>query len=294
MISAEQLIAIELCPRRHTWSNRYAALRISPVRALYIALDAGLRAEKDPERSAENEFLGLAANPGLDITGGNVYAICLHHAKLAGLLAVALRSISSGPWKPFPGTDSWQSACYDIGDGKARRIALVDRWSDDRKQQEIYGWRTIGEACALNQTILLTAVVIGAAQDKHRHSPWTRCYRHPRNRTFRMKRKSSEEDFSHTWQRVWREDSGISTEDWLRKMKDDGCMTDLVHTVQVPVPVRRDDYLKEMKRLTAEMEYGDESPRFAGCFGWNTCPFVSVCHGNKEALPENYGFRPRL
>lgn len=295
-LSAEQLVAVELCPRRMAWSNRYSALRVSPVRALYMALDAGLRTEKDPEKAAENELLSLAANPGLDVTGGDTYAIAMHHAKVAGLLSVALRSTTTQPWKPVTevplGEDTWQSACYDMGDGKARRIALVDRWSDDRKQQEIYGWRTIGEACALDQPIYLTAVTIGSAHDKRRHSPWTRCYRHPRNRTYRMMRKTSEEDFSQTWKREWREDAGISTDDWLAQMKRDGCMTDLVHTVQVPVPARRGDYLADMVRLAGEMSAANDAPRFSGCFGWNTCPFTVVCHGSKTpAVPETYGFR---
>jgi hypothetical protein len=170
----------------------------------------------------------------------------------------------------------------------------VDRWSDDRKQQETFGWRTVGEASVLNQPVLLTAVTIGASQTGRRHSPWSRCYRHPRNNTFRMQRKTSEEDFSQSWRREWREDSGISTEKWLKQMRDDGCMTDLVHTVQVPPPARRKDYLVQIERLAGEMGRPDESPRFAGCFGFNPCPFIAVCHGTKAPDPGNYGFRLRV
>lgn len=295
MTSSEKLSAYELCPRRFRWTTDYTAFRVSPLRALYTGLDAGLRTDKDPEKAAENEVLSLAASPGLDVTGYDVYAVAMHHAKLAGILAAALRSSSDAPWKPFPGTDTWESACYDLGDGKPRRIALVDRWSDDRQQVEMYGWRSLGEAVALNTPVLLTAVTIGSVRERHRYSHWTRCHRHPRNRTIRFQRKTSTEDFGKTWLPVWREDSDITTEAWLAQMRRDGCMEDLVSTVPIPVPPRRDDYLAEMARLDGEMKASGATPpmRLAGCFGFAPCQFRAVCHGTKEPRPENYGFHLR-
>lgn len=295
MNSAEKLVAFESCPRKFAWLQSYQSLRVGVLRAIYLGLDAGLTTEKSPERAAENTVLGLAAKPGLDIIGSDVYACAMHAAKLAGILATALRSTSSGPWKPYPGTDTWESSCYDLGDGKPRRIALVDRWSDDRKQEEMYGWRSLGEAVALDSPIALTAVVIGTVRDRHRYSAWTRAHQHPRNRLIRFQRKTSTEDFGSTWTPVWREDTGIPTESWLTQMQKDGCMDDLVHTVQIPVPPRRGDYLAEMDRLAGEMESTAANPpmRLAGCFGFSPCPFGVVCHGTKEPKPENYNFRLR-
>lgn len=294
LISAEKLAVYEICPRRYLWTGTYRT-RVSLVRSIYMALDAGLRTDKDPERTAENELLALAASPGLDIVGHDVYAVAMHHAKLAGVLAAALRSAWTDPWTPvepvtLPGGHEWQSAAYRTGDGHARRIALVDRWSDDRRQQECSGWRTVGEVCALDQPLLVTAITIGASHDKRRHAAWTRCWRHPRNRTFRFQRKTSTEDFGSTWVSVWREDSGIKTDEWLTQMRADGCMTDLVHTVQVPVPTGRDAYLSEMKRIAEEMDSLPEVPpmRLAGCHGFSPCPFLGVC---PDSRPEKYGFR---
>jgi len=295
ILSSEKLVAYELCPRRYAWTGSYST-RISPIRALYVALDAGLRTEKDPERSAENEFLSLAASPGLDVTGHDVYSIAMHYAKLSGILAAALRSA----WREWKTVDDvsldgheWQSAAYRTGDGQLRRIALVDRWSDDRRQQECSGWRTIGEVCALDSPILLTAVTIGASQEKRRHSAWTRCWRHPRNRTFRFQRKTSTEDFGSTWAAVWREDSGIPTSDWLTQMRSDGAITDLVHTVHVPVPKGRKEYLLEMTRLARGMASLPDVPamRLAGCYGFSPCSFLGVC---PDRNPEKYGFTVRV
>lgn len=294
-LTSEKLVTYETCPRRFLWTGRYRT-RVTLSRALYIALDAGLRTEKDPERAAENELLAIAASPGLDIVGGDVYAIAMHHAKLAAVLAQALRSAWKSPWVPVDVKEGagaeWSSACYVTSDGHVRRVALVDSWSDNRRQQEINGWRTVGEVCALGRTVLLTAVTIGNSRDKRRHSAWTRCYRHPRNKTFRFQRKTSEEDFSKTWSPVWREDSGIKTDEWLTQMRADGAIADLVHTVEIPVPKGREAYLEEMKRLAGEMEGLPEVPpmRLSGCYGFSPCPFLGVC---PEANPEKRGFARR-
>ena len=293
ILASEKLVAYELCSRRFKWMSQYP-VRVSLVRALYIALDAGLRTAKDPERVAENEFLSIAASPGLDVIGQDVYAIAMHHAKLAGILAAALRSAWTAPWEildpvALPDGHQWHSAVYDAGDGNLRRLALVDRWSDDRKQQELSGWRTVGEVCALDRPLLLTAVTIGTSHEKRRHSAWTRCWRHPRNHTFRFQRKNSTEDFNGAWASVWREDAGITTSSWLTQMRADGAVADLVHTLQVPVPRGREAYLDEMKRLAGEMATLPEVPgmRLAGCYGFAPCPFLNICPGAK---PEKYGF----
>lgn len=293
ILTSEKIVAYELCPRRYAWTNIYYT-RVSLIRALYLSLDAGLRTEKDPEKTAENEFLALAASPGLDVTGHDVYTIAMHYAKLAGILAAALRSAWSEPWKLVEpvemGDHEWQSGAYRTRDGVIRRLAMVDRWSDDRKQQELSGWRTIGEVCALNEPIMLTAISIGASHDKRRHSDWTRCYRHPRNRTFRMRRRNTDEDFSETWHKVWREDSGISTTSWMKQMREDGSMEELVHTIRVPVSQSREAYLAEMARIAREMESLPEVPpmRLAGCYGFSPCPFLGVC---PEIHPEKRGFQ---
>ena len=309
-LSAEKLATFETCPRRYIWTGKYQALRVSLMGALYRALDAGLRAEKDPEQAAQNELLALAASPGLDVTGHDVYSIAMSHARLAGIVSVALRSASTAPWSPWPDgkvvlngypTHGWRSACYDSGDGAPRRIVLVDHWSSDRKAQEMRGWRTLGEACALRKPILLTAVTIGHSSDKRRVSPWTRCYQHPRNRQFRFKRTTSTEVFGATWLPFWREDLEISTADWLTQMQKDGCMEDLVNTASVAVPARRDAYAQEMMRMADEMEGGNQGPgrprdyppmRLAGCYGFSPCPFLCVCHGASPPRPETYGFVP--
>jgi hypothetical protein len=147
---------------------------------------------------------------------------------------------------------------------------------------------------AFGRAISVTAIEIGASRDKHRISPWTRCYRHPRNDVFRFRRMNSDEDFSRAWKAEWREDSGISTADWLARMQHDGVL-DCVQTMSVPPPARQGDFLARMCEIAEEMKRSAENPpmRLAGCMDvvHGPCPFILVCHGSREpALPEKYGF----
>jgi hypothetical protein len=150
----------------------------------------------------------------------------------------------------------------------------------------------------LGQAIAVTAIEIGASRDKRRISPWTRCYRHPRNDVFRFRRMNSDEDFSRAWKASWREDSGISTAEWLARMQKDGVL-DCVQTMNVPPPARRDDFMEQIGNIAAQMEQSGENPpmRLAGCHDvvHGPCAFLNVCHGSRvPATPERYGFQARV
>jgi hypothetical protein len=305
ILSSDKIVAFETCPRKFAWTDRYLA-RVSLMGAMYRALDAGLKTGKNPEQAARDEMLTVASCPGLDIYGQDIYRVATSAAWLAGIVAQALRNAFPAPWSDFPDLDigndtlghhTWRSSLYDAGDGIPRRLVLVDKWSDDRKASEQRGWRTIGEAVALDQPISVTSVEIGVSRDKRRISPWTRCYRHPRNDVFRFRRMNSDEDFSRAWKAEWREDSGISTADWLARMQHDGCL-DAVHTINVPPPARHGDFLARMCEIAQEMENCGETPaiRLAGCADpiHGPCPFLNVCWGNREPMtPERYGFLRR-
>ncbi len=290
-MNSERLAGHELCPRKSTWSERYVGFRISLTAALYSAVDAGLTTELDPEKAAQDALLTVAAKPGLDIEGEGVYGIAMHYARLSAIVSVALRS--GGPaWKRIPDTESWTSACYDSGDGQPRRVVLVDHWGASRQAVEATSWRTIGELVSLERPILLTAVEIGTTRLRKRISPWTRAYRHPRNKVCRFRKRDGEESFGGDWEPVWREDCELKTKDWLDLMAKDGCM-DAIKTSRIAVPQRPERYLAEMKRLSGELD--SEAMRLAGCNDRmsGACPFQVVCHGAKDSDPLRYNFKLR-
>jgi hypothetical protein len=281
------------------------------VGALYRALAAGLTAAKNPEQASENEYMALCAMPGLDIVGDS-YAVGMHYAKLAGIITVALRSAFTGRWTAFEpsdtenpvlGAETWRSSLYYAGNGLLRRIVLVERWSDDRYMAELRSWRTIGEliTCGRNR-IALTAVSIGASRNGRRHIPWTRCFLHPKGAEYRFQRRGGAGDFGPNWKVRWREDSGISTADWMTAMKRDGCMAELVRSVEIPSPPKKSQYLQQIQYMAADIadwrqrKNGIPPMRLAGCSptGGTICPFVGVCHGSGGPLPEQHGFVRRI
>jgi len=111
---------------------------------------------------------------------------------------------------------------------------------------------------------------------------------------------NSDEDFSKAWKAVWREDSGISTAEWLKVMQHDGVL-DCVQSIKVQPPSRPADFLGRMIEIAEEMKWWEEHPeqtppmRLAGCSDpiHGPCAFLAVCHGSREPLPLRYGFQER-
>src|SRR5260370_1312885 len=172
-MSADTLERYDRCHRLAAWDSQYLNLRISPLRALYLALSAGLTGD---EKSAENKLMELAANPGIDITGDDLYALAKHYSALATTLTTYLRATDAA-WVPVLPTAGWESACYDTPN-ELRRIVLIDRWTDTRKMAEIRSWRTVAETSKLNRPMLLNFLVIGSAHEGRRVSPWSRTLSH--------------------------------------------------------------------------------------------------------------------
>lgn len=288
-MNAQDLTDYELCERRMRWTRDYVPFRISLIGALYKGLHAGLTS-KDPETSAKNAVMEAAANPGLDVDGRS-YDLAVHLAHLAGIIAVYLRG-KDEPWKLVVPVNGWEPAVYEL-DERIRRVVLVDHWTDDRKLQEARSWRTVGEICALDRPMLLNAISISQSVNGRRVSHWTRAFTHPQNGHIRFQPKHVEK-FAGSWEKVWRESSQVKTEEWLATMQQDEAFVDLVHSLKIPVPKRRQEFLADMKRMGERIEGLPEVPpmRRSSCMGFSPCIFREVCHGPERKMPEYVGFLP--
>jgi hypothetical protein len=293
-LTSEILTSYDACERRALWASQYERFRTPPLAALYRALDAGLTGEK-PEM-AGHALMHIAATESLDVRTYAVYDAAVHYAHLATLLATYLRA-KGPPWTHVEdatlGRHQWRSACYETGGKEMRRLALIDHWSDDRRDQEMRGWRTYGEMAVLNRPVLLNAIAIGSVHQGRRVSAWTQAWTHPKNRHIRFKRKASSESFSGAWLKQWREHADLTAEQWLDQMARDGIFADLVHTTLVPVPPRIEETVGDMKRIARELESMQAVPpmRRTGCYGFSPCPFLAVCYGAQEAVPSVHHFR---
>lgn len=277
-MNSSDLVDFERCPRLLRWGQDHLPLRIKPLHALYRGLEDGLLG-----KSPKDSVMAIAANPGLDVEGVETYSIAVHLAFLAEILSSYLLSMGA-KW-----TKSGQ--IFEV-EGEYRRIVLIDRWSEERKFSEIRSWKTMAEVCQRDAPLLLNFLVIGTTSEHRRVSPWTRGWTHPKNQGLRFK-KIDGSSLEKGWNQVWRERSGLSTERWLQRLQLDHCFQDLVHTVQVNVPRRRLEFLKDIERIEQEIAALPENPpmRRSSCYQiGSTCQFAEVCNGAYNKTPSECGW----
>lgn len=290
-MNAEQLELHDRCRRLSAWSRQYAAGRMSPLRAIYGALEQGLTAAENPEQAAESHLIDIAANPGLDIEAVDLYSLAVHFSKLAGILTTYLRG-NEGPWKRAEAVGGWEPNCYEVGD-TLRRVVLIDHWSDQRKMAEIRSWRTVGETSMLNKPMLLNFISIGSTAEGRRVSPWARTLKHPRNGGMRFAKKGAKADgFTDSWIPMWREHHEGTTLEWLGLMQADEVFDTLVHSIRVPVSPRREEFAADVERISNEISIlpADVPMSRSNCYGISPCKFRDVCHAQKASIPMNFGW----
>lgn len=292
-MNAEQLELADRCHRLVAWSNQYEHGRISPLRALYAALEAGLTADEEPEQTAESHIIELAANPGMDIEAVDLYSLAVHYSKLAGILTAYLRA-GDAPWVKAAPEGEWEPNCYEVGD-TLRRVVLVDHWSDARKMAEIRSWRTVGETSMLNKPMLLNFISIGSTAEGRRVSPWARTLKHPKNGSMRFAKRGQKMDgFTDSWVPMWREHFEGTSLGWLAKMQSDDVFDHLVHSIRVSVSPRREEFTFHVEQIANQIELLPATPPMtrSNCYGISPCKFVDVCHAQKVSTPEDFGWVP--
>ncbi len=273
----EEIESFERCPRLSRWEKDHIRLRVKPLAALYAGIEAGVEG-----KSAKDTVMSLAANPGLDITGVETYSVAVHLAYLAEILSTYL--LQAG--------EKWtRNGSLFESKGELRRIILIDRWNEERKMQEIRGWKTMAEVCRRDQPVILNFLTIGQSADNRRISAWTRGWTHPRNQGLRFKKKDGDA-MGEGWTLQWRERSSYPIDRWLGRMQQDQMFSDLVHTVKVSVPRRRDEFLADLARIESEMAALPENPSMnrSGCYKFTPCVFAEVCHSPYKRVPSECGW----
>lgn len=285
MNTPAKLIAHDRCSRFAFLGKTWERNRVSPLFALYAAIEDGLtyEGEEDPGQFAGDCFMTTCAERGLNVTISDLYGSGLHHASLADMLTFVLRS--GAPWaRPETaevGGLVWEPSCFmDTSRERLRRIVLVDRWASDREYEESLSWRSLGEVCAYGLPMIQTIVIIGQSREGRRHGPWSKAWLHPVNSALRM-RKRSGKGFDGQWKPIWREETEFSREKWLDAMTSDGVLQDALFEVEVPVPpekVRSNiRQLAEKKMAEIEATTVPPDPRLSVCFSPTACEFSECC-----------------
>lgn len=309
IFTTEQLTAFDECERKFTFLNNFDPPRVPLAAALYKSLAEGLKSGM-PEK-AEERLLRFAANPGLGISGHNVYEIAIHHAKLLRLITAYLLSTSAEEagntkWKRADtvslGDHSLRPQSYHLRDGRLRRVVLCSSWGPEREADEKNSWRSMGDIVALNRPMLVNVIIIGPLRTGFRYSPWTRGHLHPQNGGLRIRLnlddKGKPQPFSDKWEGIFREHSQLTELEWLKQMQSDKALEDVVKSFEVPVPrnareIRADleRLMREMATLKASASLGET--RRASCYrAFAPCQFSPVCpRGFSD--PRVAGFRPK-
>lgn len=306
-LDAPTVESFERCRRQWAYQNEFEMIRVTPIGALYRALDHILTADTFQPEAAKSFMMNEAGERGVWTEAANPYGQIKNFAHLAELLARVLRQPSAAPVKLHPvvkvGDHQWHPHSYLTDNGlRLMRIVLCDHWDDDRQLAELHSWRTVGDVSSTGLPMTLRILVIGQSREGRRHSFWTKGQRHPINKQLRFARKHGKADgLSASWETVWREEAGISAQVWLEQMSRDCVLKELAFERQVKVPSKdqRDRVMADILRIAEEMD----SVRFekaAKCLPPMTrsacddpikgqCPFQCVCFSGTELSPDDTG-----
>jgi len=280
--SAVLLSTDDRCQRASYLSQQWELHIKSPMAALYQAIEAGLQSSsEDAGVAAGDELMTIAVQRGLDTDQSDLLGHATHLASISDMVTWLLRPEKAWqrPADIQLGDITWKSSAFMHGNNGLRRVILVDHWSAERELAESLSWRTMGESAVHDMPMTEYVVVIGPQRDGRRHGPLSKGYVHPVNGDLRL-RKRDGESFGPTWGRAFRENAGFSREEWLEVLIEDGCLTDCILTVEVPVPEHapeiRELAQKKLQRIQNTVELPE--PQLSQCFSpIHPCQFKSCC-----------------
>ncbi len=230
------------CPRRYALERTHEPRSISGLGLMYAGVEGGVVAP-DPGEGAKDAVRAVTAVK--DVDAGPLAAISAvrHVGLMAEVIALALRR-KLGPMArldPVPmGKHQWHSGLFETRSAILHRFVLVSHIDDDVLRGFAHSWGTVGELAALGRDVTLTFIAIGAQRGGRRHGAWSKCFRHPVQKTMlRFGRRKGSNGFTSGWVDVWREMTDIAADRWLDQMQADDVLTDLIQSRTIPY--RKDD-----------------------------------------------------
>lgn len=306
MILDSQLFDVwDRCEKRFAYELTHEPRTISPLGLLYAAVEGSLVAA-DPKQGAKDAIMDLTQR--LDVDAGELSPISAvrHVESMAEVIGLALRTKLGKATRPDDvklGEHVWHPNLFDCR-GELHRIVLAAYLDDDSLRSFAHAWQTIGELAAMERPITLTVVLIGAQRGGRRHTPWAKAFQHPIQKVLRFgRRKGSKADgFTEGWKEVWREQSNITAETWLDRMKTDEMLGELILSRKVNYNAddeRMKTARRDMLEIADEMVRArtDVPMRRSSCdeLGRSACPFQPCCYAPTPTEPDDLShlYRPR-
>lgn len=290
--------------RRVRWNPKLLADGI--LRGGILKLSAGTDLEGVISDSRA-QFMQSAANPGLDIVGGNPFLLAkdwsaLIDSVLRGLVRLGLPSgLRAAPTVALNSSVSWNPLSFTDGTQLHRWITL-DHWGQSDLARELHSWKTVGDSSVCKLPMVIHIIEIGQIRNFRRASLWTRAWQHPTMANLNIRFKGKEPGVFKGWKSVHLADHReIDPADWAEQMWKEGATRDLVHSIRVETPppaqggkVLRDILLEALRM--SRVDSGWESIPMArnSCDDWNPCSFQPVCYSESSVIQiAELGFQAR-
>ena len=287
ILSSARYDVHDRCPRRYALERTHEPRSISGLGLMYAGVEGGVVAP-DPGEGAKDAVRAVTAVK--DVDAGPLAAISAvrHVGLMAEVIALALRR-KLGPMSRLQdvefGKHQWHSSLFETRSAILHRIILVSHIDDDVLRGFAHSWGTVGELAALGRDVTLTFIAIGAQRGGRRHGAWSKCFRHPVQKTMlRFGRRKGSNGFTDGWKDIWREQTDIAAARWLDQMQADDVLTDLIQSRTVPY--RKDDARiaqakSDMLTILPAMESAsvDSPMRRSSCDDpiKGVCPFSPLC-----------------
>lgn len=286
--SPDLLSADDRCRRLAHWSQSWERnrMRFNDILRRSV-IESLIQETDDAPQYAGDTFMTYCSLRSMDVKVTDLYSVGVHGACLADLITYLLRG-SGVPWeRPADvklGEQVWESSAFREASGvRLRGIVIANSFSAERLGAEKHAWQVLGEVCAYEMPMTLTVVVTGASRDARCHGPLAKGWLHPvGNKTLRFKKRDGTGLTGASWKQVFREDVDYIDRDyWIECMKADGVLSDVIYTVEVPVPIKevvtkvRRLAEKKLERILNTKERPEPQPSV--CDAPVPCQFSSTC-----------------
>ena len=300
ILSSARYEVHDRCPRRYALEITHEPRSISGLGLMYAGVEGGVVAP-DPGEGAKDAVRAVTAVK--DVDAGPLAAISAvrHVGLMAEVISLALRR-KLGPMArsqdPVPmGKHQWHSGLFETRSAILHRFVLVSHIDDDVLRGFAHSWGTVGELAALGRDVTLTFIAIGAQRGGRRHGAWSKCFRHPVQKTMlRFGRRKGSNGFTDGWKEIWREQTDITAARWLDQMQADDVLGDLIQSRTIPY--RKDDARiaqakSDMLTILPAMESAsvDSPMRRSSCDDpiKGACVWQSLCWSPTEVEVEDLG-----
>ena len=277
--TASDLTIFQQCRRKFLLDRHWRVVRYRPGSLFRSCLREGVLALSngaDPatvRTNARTRFLSQAANPGLDLMTGEPWVVAQDWAAMLGTVLTALSRLvlltltrPSSIELSTSGDVAWLPLSWQDDSGTLHRWITCDAWDEEVLAREAHSWHVIGDMVMLDQPLQLHAIEIGQQRQGRRHSPWTRCYRHPMAAggcRFQVKQKGGwTKPRGEHWTHMWYSDqTKPDPEAWCDLMDSDHVTQSLLHHIAIAQPSKAQAgrIREEILQVAEEMRRGLEA-----------------------------------